>query len=72
MSSIINYFEKVDNGELQKYIDDGKLIIKAAPFGEKKSSNKASDDGKNTKQSIYSPKAAIERRIEIQEVIFID
>ena len=72
ISSIINYFEKVDNGELQKYIDEGKLIIKAAPFGEKKSSTKASDDVENTKQSIYSPKAAIERRIEIQEVIFND
>ena len=28
------------------------------------------DDVKNTKESIYSPKAALERRIEIQEVIF--
>ncbi len=72
ISCLINYFNSTLNGELIPYIKSEKLIIKSAPFGEKKSSNNTSDDINNKKQSIYSPKAAIERRIEIQEVIFVD
>jgi hypothetical protein len=70
ISSLINYFETVDNGSLIPYLSSGKLTLKSAPYGEKKSSDAASDDLNNKKESIYSPKAAIERRIEIQEVIF--
>jgi len=72
ISSIINYFNDVDSGALKPFIENNRLILKSAPFGENKSSNIVSDNSKDTKMSIYSPKAAIERRIEIQEVIFND
>ena len=70
ISSLMNYFNSTDNGKLKSYIDEGRLIIHSAPFGESTSNKSANDDGNNIKESIYSPKAAIERRIEIQEVIF--
>ena len=70
ISSLMNYFNSTDNGKLKSYIDEGRLIIHSAPFGESTSSKSANDDGNNIKESIYSPKAAMERRIEIQEVIF--
>lgn len=72
ISSIINYFNQVDSAALKPFIEANRLIIKSAPFGEDRSQKSTSDDVSNTKNSIYSPKAAIERRIEIQEVIFND
>ncbi len=72
ISSLINYFNSVDNGVLKPFIENGQLILKSAPYGEDKSNMNASDNLNDTKRSIYSPKAAIERRIEIQEVIFND
>ena len=72
ISSLVNYFNTVDSGALKPFIETGRLILKSAPFGENKSNLSASDNVKDTKRSIYSPKAAIERRIEIQEVIFND
>lgn len=70
ISSLINYFNEVDSGALAPFIINKKLILKSAPFGENKTGINTSDDVNNTKKSIYSPKAAMERRIEIQEVIF--
>lgn len=70
ISSLINYFKQTDNGKFQEFIDQKRLIIHAAPFGESNANQSTNDDVKNTKESIYSPKAALERRIEIQEVIF--
>ena len=72
ISSLINYFNAVDSGALKPFIETGRLILKSAPFGENKSNISASDNEEDTKKSIYCPKAAIERRIEIQEVIFKD
>ena len=68
--TLINYFKNTDNQYFTEYINNGKLVINAAPFGEIKANSNASDDLKNTRKSIYSPQAAMERRIEIQEVIF--
>ena len=68
--SLIKYFEKTDNQYFKEYIEKGNLIIHSAPFGEVKANSNASDDLKNKRKSIYSPEAALERRIEIQEVIF--
>ncbi len=70
ISTLINYFKSTDNQYFEEHIKKGKLIINAAPFGELKADADASDDLKNIRKSIYSPKAALERRIEIQEVIF--
>lgn len=45
-----------------------KLTFVALPFGEEKSATNVSDDIDNTKQSIYSRGARLERKIEIQTV----
>ena len=70
ISTLINYFQKTDNQYFKEFIKKGNLIINSAPFGELKADSDASDDLQNTRKSIYSPQAALERRIEIQEVIF--
>lgn len=71
--SLINYLEKYHGGVLKPYMygnasNGARLIIKKIPFGEFKSQKDVSDDEKNVKESIYSIKAALERRIEILSV----
>jgi tetratricopeptide (TPR) repeat protein len=45
-----------------------RLTFLALPFGEEKSATNVSDDIENTKQSIYSAGARLERKIEIQSI----
>lgn len=55
--------------DLDQYISNGQLSIQEVFYGETKSDVSVSDDSKNKKQSIYSDKAAFERRVEIEQVI---
>ena len=54
------------NGALSPYLDKT-LFIQAIPFGESNSKN-VSDDKKNLRQSVYSSKARLDRRIEIEAI----
>jgi hypothetical protein len=74
ISSLRNYFRKVDNGQLVQYIDQqeagrGKIIFEDVDIGELKVS-KASDNFRDRRNSIYSPFAAAERKIQIIAVSF--
>lgn len=69
VSSLINYLSEYEGGQLLPYINgtadnDAKLIFIKVPFGEYQSAT-ISDDVKDTRNSIYSPGAALERKIEI-------
>ncbi|MEZ5022393.1 MAG: PorP/SprF family type IX secretion system membrane protein [Chitinophagales bacterium] len=55
--------------DLDLYIKNGQLKVTEVFYGETKSDAAVSDDSKNKKQSIYSDKAAFERRVEIEKVI---
>jgi tetratricopeptide (TPR) repeat protein len=69
VSSLINYLSEYEEGKVLPYINGtaengGKLIFIKVPFGEYQSAT-ISDDIKDQRNSIYSPGAALERKIEI-------
>jgi len=70
ISSLINYLKEYDNGILNKYfwgdsINSPKLSIYEEPLGKSKASKDVSSDPKDPRNSIYSPSAALERKIQI-------
>lgn len=69
IDSVINHFEAYRNGILAKYLKNKQLIIEKIPLGEK--TVKTKEDGiadDNSKNSIYTKLASLERRVEIIEV----
>jgi len=68
ISSVINQLRIWQNGELSAFLDNGNLIVKEEPKGEETADKTISDDGKNRRASVYSPKASRERRVRILDV----
>ncbi|MFN6946674.1 MAG: DUF1573 domain-containing protein [Cytophagaceae bacterium] len=70
ISSFLNYLNSYKNGILKEYISDStgktRLHISIIPSGEYAADSKVSDDYYNPALSVYSPGAALERRIEVQ------
>ena len=74
ISSLRNYFRRVDNGTLLPFIEGGapsggKVVFEDVDVGELKVS-KASDSFRDKRNSVYSPFAAAERKIQIIAVGF--
>ena len=74
ISSLRNYFTETKNGLFVKYINNqtegqGKIIFEDVDVGELKAT-KASDDYKDKRNSVYSPFAASERKIQIIAVSY--
>jgi hypothetical protein len=74
ISSLRNYFNNVDRGKLKPFIQEqdstkGRIIFEDVDIGELKVS-KASDSFKDRRNSVYSPFAAAERKIQIIAVSF--
>ncbi len=67
--SLVNFIKTYSNNILENYILNKKLMIKEISYGENKSALNVSSDPKDAKESIYSIKAMLERRIEIIDVI---
>lgn len=65
ISSLVNYFAEYDNGIFLPYIESGQLEYEFVAFGKTLSDGKVSDDPKDPRNSIYSPAASRERKIEI-------
>jgi hypothetical protein len=65
IASLKNYIKEFDNGFYVTYLNNGQLKIVNAPFGEEKAKSGISDDRLDTKNSVYNPNAAIERRVAI-------
>lgn len=70
ISSLRNYFSEYQNGIFLKYIDnknagEGTITFEEQEVGELKARAYVSDDYYDTKNSIYSPAAALERKIQI-------
>lgn len=70
ISSLRNYFREYQNGIFIKYIDnknpdDGSITFMDEDIGELKARPNVSDDYFDTKNSIYNPVAALERKIQI-------
>jgi hypothetical protein len=75
VSSLQNYFREYKNGIFVKYIDntneaEGRIEFFEEDIGELLQS-KVSDDVKDTRNSVYSPYAAAERKIQIIAVSYL-
>ena len=70
ISSLRNYFMEYQNGVFVKYVDnpnpnEGSITFFNEDIGELKARPNVSDDYYDTKNSVYSPAAALERKIQI-------
>jgi YHS domain-containing protein len=76
ISSLMSYLEEYDNGILNKYLkgvaeNGGHLTFVKIPFGEYTADQLISDNPNDAQNSVYSRKAALERKIEIQSVSLV-
>ncbi len=77
IASLVNYLREYNGGVFSKYIDvtaenGGKVIFSQVPFGEYTANQLTSDNPNDVKNSVYSRSAAIERKIEIQSVSYLE
>lgn len=77
ISSLINYLSEYESGKILPYINKtaengGELNFVKVPFGEYQSVKEISDDLADKRNSVYSPGAAVERKIEIIAIASTD
>lgn len=77
ISSLINYLRSYNNGVFVPYLDNtaangGRVVFKEVPFGEYTANQLTSDNPNDVQNSVYSRAAAIERKIEIQSVNYLE
>ena len=77
ISSFVNYLKSCNNGVFVPFLNGtaangGKVVIVGAPFGEYTANKFTSDNFHDQKNSVYSRAAAIERKVEIQSVSYLD
>lgn len=77
ISSLENYLMHTENGAFRPYLrnnatNGGSVTISQVPFGEYTANKLTSDNFHDQKNSVYSRAAAIERKIEIQSVTYLD
>ncbi len=73
--SLLNYFLEYDNGKFVKYLNntnegEGSIVFTDEDIGELPVS-KVSDDVKDVRNSVYSPYAAAERKIQIIAISYL-
>lgn len=67
-ASVINYWREWGKGEIDRALQEGRLKVEFVFSGEVKSAATVSDRIEEPGRSIYSPDAALERRIEITDI----
>jgi hypothetical protein len=77
INSLLKYLRVYDYGSLKPYLDGtakngGRLAFVKIPFGEYTADQLISDNPNDAKNSVYSRKAGLERKIEIQSVSFVE
>ncbi len=77
INSLQNYLINYPDSAFSRYLDEtaengGALRIKKVPFGEFKSDSLVSDNYYNTKKSVYSKEASLERRVEIINLTLLE
>ena len=70
VDSIRKEFDEWKDGIFIPYIESGQLVVTERSFGEDTAPEGISDDPGRPSQSIFSPEASIERRVEIDEINF--
>jgi tetratricopeptide (TPR) repeat protein len=69
IASLRNYFYHYHDGVLMPYIQRGDLVLRNQSLGKEKAAKSVSDNGDDIRNSVYSPAAALERKVEI---IFVE
>ncbi|NVK63643.1 MAG: DUF1573 domain-containing protein [Flavobacteriales bacterium] len=77
IASLVNYMSEYDNGIFLPYLNGtaengGKVVFSQVPFGEYTANQLTSDNPNDVQNSVYSRAAAIERKIEIQSVSYLE
>lgn len=77
ISSLMNYLRVYNNGVFVPYLDNyapngGRVVFQEVPFGEYTANQLTSDNPNDVQNSVYSRAAAIERKIEIQSVNYLE
>jgi len=62
---VLNYFDKYNNAALKPFLDSGKLKIGELPMGENSAQTHISDDRNDVQNSVFSPQAAKERKVDL-------
>lgn len=65
---LMNHFSTYRDGMLLRYIENGSLILKEVSFGEEKADSKISENPRDRKNSVYSPEASRERKVQIVKI----
>ena len=68
VASLRNYFFHYRDGALLPFIANGTLVLKSESLGKETAPKTVSDKLEDTRNSVYSPAAALERRVEIVSV----
>lgn len=77
IASLVNYMSEYDNGVFLPYLNGtaangGEVVFSQVPFGEYTANQLTSDNPNDVQNSVYSRAAAIERKIEIQSVSYLE
>ncbi|MBS1595419.1 MAG: hypothetical protein JST90_13970 [Bacteroidetes bacterium] len=68
IASLKNYFYHYHDGMLVYFMDKGQLVLKGEALGEENAPKSVSDKLEDTRNSVYNPAAALERKVEIVSV----
>jgi hypothetical protein len=65
IATIMNHFSDYNGSLLESFVNSGQLVIKREPNGETKSKSGVNDKINDPRNSVFSPEASHERRVEI-------
>ena len=65
IDNVRKFLMELNGGILRSYFESGRIQVVMKPFGESKAPKGISDSPVNRRESVYNPRAARERRIEI-------
>lgn len=68
VNCIMNHFATYRDGMLMRYIENGSLVLQEISFGESKAPNFISENPRDRQNSVYSPEASRERKVQIVEI----
>lgn len=65
---LMNHFSTYRDGMLNRYIDNGNLILQEVSFGENRADEAISENPNDRKNSVYSPAASKARKVQIVKI----
>ncbi len=65
---LMNHFSIYRDGMLNRYIENGALVLEEVSFGERETAKRISENPRDRRNSVYSPEASRERKVEIVKI----